>query len=85
MTDLDLPDDGWSAAGDGDREPPIADKWREAGIVHHGFTHFDLELAVLRCTGASEPSGEGEWWPVGELEQAGLPTLFAKAAQRALS
>jgi A/G-specific adenine glycosylase len=28
---------------------------------------------------------EGEWWPVARIEEAGLPTLFAKAARLALA
>jgi A/G-specific adenine glycosylase len=75
-----LPDDGWSARGDGSGAPP--GEWRDAGIVRHGFTHFDLELAV-RASQTAVPSGEGEWWPLDDLEAAGLPTLFAKAAARA--
>lgn len=75
-----LPDDGWSARGDGSGGPPGT--WREAGTVRHGFTHFDLELDVL-VSDNDEPVGEGEWWPLDRLEEAGLPTLFAKAAQRA--
>lgn len=80
-----LPDDGWSARGDGSGEPPLAGKWREAGAVRHGFTHFDLDLRVMVLTGEAEPPGEGEWWSIEELESAGLPTLFAKAARRAMA
>jgi A/G-specific adenine glycosylase len=78
-----LPDDGWSARADGSGDPPLACDWRNAGIVRHGFTHFDLELRVLRSAGG-QPSGDGEWWPIARLDEAGLPTLFAKAAARAL-
>ncbi len=77
-----LPDDGWSARGDG--AGPKVGEWSEAGVVRHGFTHFDLELAVLVAKN-EEPEGEGEWWPIADLENAGLPTLFAKAAARALA
>ena len=49
--------------------------------MRHGFTHFDLELSVQRH---DEPLGEGEWWPLDTLDEAGLPTLFAKAARLAL-
>jgi A/G-specific adenine glycosylase len=75
-----LPDDGWSARGDGDG-PPQGD-WRDAGVVRHGFTHFDLELAIL-VSNTAEPAGEGQWWPIEHLDEAGLPTLFTKAAARA--
>lgn len=73
-----LPDDGWSAKGDGEGGPD----GEALGLVRHGFTHFDLELAVERL---AKPLGEGEWWPLQRLDEAGLPTLFAKAARLALA
>ena len=79
-----LPDDGWSARGDGTGRPPLPGRWRDAGAVQHGFTHFDLDLRVMALREGA-PDGEGEWWPLAELEAAGLPTLFAKAARRALA
>ncbi len=79
-----LPDDGWSARMDGSDEAPITGDKEELGAVRHTFTHAHLTLKVLRIIAQEEPSGEGEWWPVEELENAGLPTLFAKAAQLAL-
>jgi A/G-specific adenine glycosylase len=53
-------------------------------VVRHGFTHFDLELGLAIYAGdkGAGPDG-GEWWPVAEIEAAGLPTLFAKAARLA--
>lgn len=69
-----LPDDGWSARGDG----TSGEAGELLGMVRHGFTHFDLELSVQR---ASNPDGPGEWWPIADLDAAGLPTLFAKAAR----
>ena len=73
-----LPDDGWSARGDG-----TGNAAGEAlGSVRHGFTHFDLELSVVRV---GEPIGDGEWWSLDRLGDAGLPTLFAKAARLALA
>lgn len=80
-----LPDDGWSARADGSGEPPLAGDWREAGSVRHGFTHFDLDLSVMIHRGDAATQGEGEWWPVTRIEEAGLPTLFAKAAARAMA
>jgi A/G-specific adenine glycosylase len=80
-----LPDDGWSARADGHGTPPLAADWRDLGAVRHSFTHAHLTLAIIGCITATPPPGEGEWWPLGSLDAAGLPTLFAKAAQRALS
>ena len=44
-----LPDDGWNARADGDGLPPFAGNWRVAGVVRHGFTHFDLDLQLMLC------------------------------------
>ena len=73
-----LPDDGWSARGDGSGEKA----GQLLGMVRHGFTHFELELE-LRGRDASGDS-DGEWWPLDRLGEAGLPTLYAKAARLAL-
>jgi A/G-specific adenine glycosylase len=79
-----LPDDGWSARADGSGEAPRGGQWRAGGVVRHGFTHFDLELGLAVYAGdAFGELVEGEWWPVDEIESAGLPTLFAKAARLA--
>jgi A/G-specific adenine glycosylase len=61
--------------------------WTPLGNVSHVFTHFSLSLSVLLYSpdnSASLPQDGGEWWPLDRLDEAGLPTLFAKAAQRAL-
>ena len=50
--------------------------------VTHGFTHFRLELGIER---RAEPVGEGWWQPLDRLAQAGLPTLYRKAAAAALA
>ncbi|MEO0033194.1 MAG: hypothetical protein RIS94_2952, partial [Pseudomonadota bacterium] len=81
-----LPDDGWSARGDGHAAPPHAGEWRSAGVVRHGFTHFDLDLQLMLCDSPDPASlPVGEFWPVAEIESAGLPTVFAKAARLALA
>lgn len=80
-----LPDDGWSARSDGTGLPPFAADWVDAGAVGHVFTHIALSLRVLRTSGSEAPEGAGEWWPVSDLDAAGLPTVFAKAARRALA
>ena len=80
-----LPDNGWSARGDGTGEPPLDGEWMQAGTVSHTFTHFALELDVVKVEALGEPSGKGMWWPLPKLDEAGLPTLFAKAARLALA
>jgi A/G-specific adenine glycosylase len=79
-----LPDDGWSAKGDGTGQGPLAGPWGPGGVVQHTFTHFSLSLHLALYSGsdwASLPREAGEWWPIDRLEEAGLPTLFAKAAR----
>lgn len=76
-----LPDDGWNARADGSGDPPLAAKWDARGAVRHGFTHFSLVLSVSAATiEAGNPGRDGEWWPIDRIEEAGLPTLFARAA-----
>lgn len=59
-------------------DPGDAADWRPAGRVAHVFTHFGLTLEVLHAEAKSRP--EGLWWPVADLHEAGLPTLFRKVA-----
>jgi A/G-specific adenine glycosylase len=49
--------------------------------VRHVFTHFSLDLTV---ESRAEPVGEGWWHPIASLSEAGLPTLYLKAAQSCL-
>jgi A/G-specific adenine glycosylase len=52
------------------------------GTVRHVFTHFTLDLTIeIR----KQPYGEGWWQPIELLSQAGLPTLYRKAAETALA
>jgi A/G-specific adenine glycosylase len=80
---LALPSGAWKAEPDPSDGAPAAANWNGAGAVEHVFTHFALDLHLL-CAEAEE-RGEGIWWPVGRLGEAGLPTVFAKAAARAAS
>jgi A/G-specific adenine glycosylase len=80
-----LPDDGWSAQADGSGTAPLAGDWRSLGAVRHGFTHAHLTLSVAALETGDQPQGEGAWWPVARIAEAGLATLFAKAAALALA
>jgi len=83
-----LPDDDWSARSDGHGRGPLPGAWRRGGAVQHGFTHFSLNLALALYDGAQWAGldgAEGEWWPLDRLDEAGLPTVFAKAARLALA
>jgi A/G-specific adenine glycosylase len=48
------------------------------GTVRHVFTHFSLDLAVVPC---AEPEASGWWHPLDRLDEAGLPTLYRRAAE----
>ena len=77
-----LPGGEWS------NDPPA-----ESGIVRvdHGFTHFDLTLTLVRREAPPEAppespgaAAEGLWWPIAELDAAGLPTLYRKLTDKML-
>jgi len=79
-----LPTGPWTDAPPGLAGAPVMTEWRQTGLsVQHVFTHFSLELN-LACTrlesGCADPPG-GEWWPLDRLDEAGLPTLFRRAAE----
>lgn len=65
---------------------PIDAAWRRLDeVVHHGFTHFDLELEVhVASPEARRITGlEGEWAPLDALDAFALPTLFRKVIRAA--
>jgi A/G-specific adenine glycosylase len=78
-----LPTGPWADAPPGLTDPPVAGiDWALTGAsLSHVFTHFrlDLVLAVAQAQAHSAPI-EGEWWPIDDIDSAGLPTVFAKAA-----
>ena len=53
-----------------------------AVTISHGFTHFTLDLHIAS---RAEPQGKGWWQSLDKLAEAGLPTLYAKAAGAMLS
>ena len=69
-----LPGPDW-----GDNEPAQVDR---IGTVRHVFTHFSLDLFVVP---RAEPEGDGWWQPLDRLDAAGLPTLYRRAAELALT
>jgi A/G-specific adenine glycosylase len=49
-----------------------------SATVSHAFTHFTLDLHIVVRV---EPEGIGWWQPRDTLAEAGLPTLYRKAAE----
>ncbi|WP_373491559.1 A/G-specific adenine glycosylase [Parasphingorhabdus sp.] len=79
-----LPDDGWAAGNDGHARPPIAGRWMvHDNILQHSFTHFSLavDLAVYQDEKIATDRDSDIWWPLDNIAEAGLPTLYAKAVQ----
>lgn len=75
-----LPTSDWGAAPD--PAPPVGAGWEALpDPVMHVFTHFSLALTVHHAHVDGDPPGEGEWWPIDRIAEAGLPTLFRRAAE----
>lgn len=85
---LALPTGDWTA------EPPDAASIKAAaplpahwqgleGEVRHVFTHFELHLTVQAAAIRLGDPRLGHWTDPARLDEAGLPTLFAKAARHA--
>jgi A/G-specific adenine glycosylase len=72
---------GMLALPTNDQGAPAEAQWREAGAVDHVFTHFALTMKLM-CATAEVRCEERTWWPIARIEEAGLPTLFAKLAAR---
>jgi A/G-specific adenine glycosylase len=68
-----LPGSGWTDA------PPTSEN---LGAVRHLFTHFSLDLFLER---RPQPIGDGWWHSLERLHEAGLPTLYRRAAELALT
>jgi A/G-specific adenine glycosylase len=60
----------------------VPDRLNAIGTVRHVFTHFSLDLHLVP---RAEPEGEGWWQPLGRLAEAGLPTLYWRAAELVLA
>ncbi|WP_448502167.1 A/G-specific adenine glycosylase [Sphingomonas sp.] len=75
-----LPTGPWADAPPGLADAPADAAWRlHEHPVEHGFSHFTIICAL--ASARADGHIEGEWWPVADIESAGLPTLFAKAAR----
>ncbi len=82
-----LPASGWTLQAG--IELPFEGPWQLLPqSVRHGFTHFELDLRVARLDAVERPSmlgGHDIIWTAREaVADAGLPTLFARAAALAL-
>ncbi len=78
-----LPTGPWQETPPGTEGAPVRADWHiSETIVSHGFTHFRLDVALAKASVTVRPEiDSGIWWPVENIEAAGLPTVFAKAAR----
>jgi A/G-specific adenine glycosylase len=78
-----LPTGPWIETPPALADAPAVAGWRLLDVtVTHVFTHFRLELALaVAQAGAHVSPATGEWWPIADIDSAGLPTIFAKAAK----
>jgi len=81
---LALPTSEWREGEEIVSEAPVAANWNEAGSIDHVFAHFALKLHLL-CAKSERRDEDAVWWPVERINEAGLPTLFAKAAERGVA
>jgi len=63
---------------------PVKARWRRLpGVVHHGFTHFRLELELL--TARVSDASAGVWCPPDRFADHALPTAMKKVVRHALA
>jgi A/G-specific adenine glycosylase len=78
-----LPSCDWKGS-----DPPLgaARSGTSIGRVTHVFTHFTLTLDIVEHIVNKDAATAlgAEWWPIDRLDEAGLPTVFAKAARAAI-
>jgi A/G-specific adenine glycosylase len=65
---------------------PFAAGWRKrAGLVRHGFTHFELEVEVYFADLPRRPAKPGGQWIFAEkLGEVALPTVMRKIVEHGL-
>ncbi len=69
----------WSAA-EALEHAPMRANWRDLGQIQHGFTHFELHLAVFSAQ-VSTVQAEGWLCPVDALADEALPSVMRKCVR----
>lgn len=65
---------------------PFDGNWQQVdGIIKHTFTHFHLEVILLKTTLSNRPASNHLWVPLEDVLTIGLPTVFKKMAQHAFA
>ena len=64
---------------------PIAAQWKTLpGVVTHTFTHFHLELTVVKAEAVEHDAVEGRWVAAEDLAGEALPTVMRKIVAHVL-
>jgi A/G-specific adenine glycosylase len=67
------------------KQAPFEAAWQKrAGLVRHGFTHFELEVEVYAASLPKRPPVEGRWVAQEKLRDVELPTVMRKIVQHGL-
>ena len=81
---MEVPSSDWLETPDWSAVPmpqiPIIANWKETpGMVRHSFTHFHLELKVIRLELLEMIDlQEGDWFPFSRIDDLALPTVMMK-------
>jgi A/G-specific adenine glycosylase len=72
------------------KQAPFAAAWKKrAGLVRHGFTHFELEIEVYAARLAKRPAmkgapAKGKWIAPERLRDVALPTVMRKIVEHGI-
>ncbi len=67
------------------KQAPFEAQWQKrAGVVRHGFTHFELEIEVYAANVAKRPPFPGRWVARDALPNVELPTVMRKIVEHGL-
>ncbi|MFK4824156.1 A/G-specific adenine glycosylase [Paenochrobactrum sp. BZR 588] len=84
----EVPGSVWNSRIDGSTDlsaAPFPADWRNAGMITHIFTHFELHLTVYHTTGADKRQVNDGWWSAADaLNGEALPTVMKKAIAEAI-
>ena len=81
---MEIPSTDWTPSNSWNNIPapqvPIIANWKEIhGLVRHTFTHFHLELKIIRLDIEEMINlQEGSWCRLDELDRYALPTVMMK-------
>jgi len=81
---MEVPSSDWLESPDWGAVPmpqiPIIANWKETpGMVRYSFTHFHLEIKVIRLELLEMIDlQEGDWFPFSQIDDLALPTVMLK-------